>query len=117
MNVASLVVGISGVVLASLSLGWQAAIYVLSGGRVKVKLRDSVHIRLDAKSVTHFLSLKAGDIVQVTFAPGNAGVEEFWQISRANGARPRSPVKLTAADMEWLGLTTARSDSGGQPGS
>jgi hypothetical protein len=39
MIVASLVVGICGVVLASLSLGWQAAIYVLTGGRVKVKLR------------------------------------------------------------------------------
>lgn len=39
MSVASLVVGICGVVLASLSLGWQAAIYVLTGGRVKVKLR------------------------------------------------------------------------------
>jgi hypothetical protein len=78
---------------------------------------DSVRITLDAKSVTHFLSLKAGDVVQVTLAPGNAGVEEFWQISRANGARPRSPVKLTAADMAWFGLTTPRSDSGGQPGS
>jgi hypothetical protein len=76
---------------------------------------DSVHIRLTAKSVMHFLSLKAGDIVQVTFAPGNAGLEEFWQISRANGARPRSPVELSAADMAWLGLTGARSDSGGQP--
>ena len=78
---------------------------------------DSVRITLDAKSATHFLSLKAGDIVQVTHAPGNAGIEEFWQISRANGAKPRSPVELTAADMEWLGLTTAGSDSGGQPGS
>jgi hypothetical protein len=34
----ALAVGICGVVLASLSLGWQAAIYVLSGGRVKVRL-------------------------------------------------------------------------------
>jgi hypothetical protein len=34
----ALAVGICGVVLASLSLGWQAATYVLTGGRVKVKL-------------------------------------------------------------------------------
>src|SRR5713101_2516550 len=39
MSVALLVVGICGVVLASLSLGWQAANYVLTGGRVKVRLR------------------------------------------------------------------------------
>jgi hypothetical protein len=38
MNVASLVLGICGAVLASLSLGWQAANYVLTGGRVKVTL-------------------------------------------------------------------------------
>ncbi len=39
MSVALLVVGICGVVLAGLSLGWQAANYVLTGGRVKVRLR------------------------------------------------------------------------------
>ena len=91
----------------------------LNGGEFTLEAEglDAVKIRLDAKSVMHFLSLKAGDIVQVTLAPGNVGVEEFWQISRANGARPRSPVELTAADMEWLGLTTTRSDSGGQAGS
>jgi hypothetical protein len=41
MSVALLVVGICGVVLASLSLGWQAANYVLTGGRVKVRLRSA----------------------------------------------------------------------------
>jgi hypothetical protein len=34
----ALAVGICGVVLASLSLGWQPASYVLTGGRVKVRL-------------------------------------------------------------------------------
>src|SRR6266487_1555047 len=38
MNGAALAVGICGVVLASLSLGWQAAVYALTGGRVKVGL-------------------------------------------------------------------------------
>ncbi len=70
---------------------------------------DSITIRLEPKAATHFLSLKKGDIVQVTLAPDNAGLEEFWQLSRANGAKPRSPVELTARDMEWFGLTTKRS--------
>jgi len=34
----ALAVGVCGVVLASLSLGWQAANYVLTGGRVKITL-------------------------------------------------------------------------------
>jgi hypothetical protein len=86
----------------------------LKGGEFTLEAEglDPVRIRMDAKSVTHFLSLKAGDIVQVTLAPGNAGLEEFWQICRANGAKPRSPVKLTATDMEWLGLTANRSEPG-----
>lgn len=39
MNAAALVLGICGVVLASLSLGWQAVQHVLTGGRVKVRLQ------------------------------------------------------------------------------
>jgi hypothetical protein len=74
---------------------------------------NPIRIRLDAKSAVQFLSLKAGDIIQVTLAPGNTGLEEFRHISRADGAKPRSPVKLTAADMEWLSLTANRSESGG----
>jgi hypothetical protein len=62
-----------------------------------------------SKAAIHFLSLKKGDIVQVTLAPGKTGLEEFWQLSRANGAKPRSPVELTAADMEWLGLAAKAS--------
>lgn len=76
-----------------------------------------MNITLTPRSALHFQSLKAGDIVQLTLARGDAGLEEFWQLARANGAKPRSPVELTARDMEFLGLTTARSDSGGQPGS
>lgn len=70
---------------------------------------DQVHIRLDAETVIHFLSLRKGDIVQVTLAPEQAGLEEFWHICRANGAKPRSPVELSADDMRWLGLTGTRS--------
>jgi hypothetical protein len=50
------------------------------------------------------LSLKNGVVVQVTLASGKTGLEEFWQLSRANGAKPHSPVELATADMEWLGL-------------
>jgi len=47
----------------------------LKGGEftLEAEALDPVRIRPDAKNVTHFLSLKAGDIVQVTLAPGNAG--------------------------------------------
>jgi hypothetical protein len=91
------------------------SIDAIKGGEFTLEAEglDPVRIMLDAKSVIQFLSIKAGDIVQVTLAPEQAGLEEFWQICRANGAKPRSPVKLTAADMEWLGLTANRSESGG----
>jgi hypothetical protein len=87
----------------------------LKGGEFTLEAEglDTVRITLDAKSVIHFLSLKVGDIVQVTLAPEQAGLEEFWQICRANGAKPRSPIELTTADMAWLGLTANRSESGG----
>ena len=53
----------------------------------------------------HFLPLKNGDVVQVTMNAARTGLEEFWQLSRASGAKRRSPVELSAADMEWFGLT------------
>jgi hypothetical protein len=60
-----------------------------------------------------FLSLRKGDVVEVTLSPDDAGLEEFRHLARANGAKPRSPVDFDDADMEWLGLTATRSDSGG----
>jgi len=73
-----------------------------------------------ANAAMHFLPLKNGDVVQVTLNPARTGLESFWQLSRANGARPRSPVELSAADMEWFGLTTEASrersaEAGSQP--
>jgi len=93
----------------------ECSIDALKGGEFTLEAEglNPVRIRLDAKSAVHFLSLKAGDIVQVTLAPGNAGIEEFWHISRATGAKPRPPIELTAADMQRLGLTANRSESGG----
>ena len=58
-----------------------------------------------ANAALHFLPLRNGDVVQVTLKPGNASLEEFWQLSRASGAKPRSAVELTAADLERYGLS------------
>jgi hypothetical protein len=79
----------------------------LKGGEFTLEAEDAdpVHIALTPEAAMHFLSLKNGDIAQVTLGPGNSGLEEFWQLSRANGARPRSPVELSRRDMEWLGMT------------
>jgi hypothetical protein len=79
----------------------------LKGGAFTIEAdgRDSVRINVLPETAVRFLSLRKGDIVQVTLAPGNAGLEEFRHLSRANGAKPRSPVDLTAADMGWHGFT------------
>jgi hypothetical protein len=39
MQVATLLIAVLGVVMSALSLGWQAATFVLTGGRVKAELR------------------------------------------------------------------------------
>jgi hypothetical protein len=82
----------------------------LNGGSFTIRAEGMEMVfNLDPNAAIHFLSLKKGDIVQVTLAPDRTGLEEFWQLSRANGAKPRSPVELTAADMEWLGLAAKAS--------
>ncbi|HWD37317.1 MAG TPA: hypothetical protein VG944_00585 [Fimbriimonas sp.] len=40
MQIATLIIAVVGIVLAGLSLGWQAATFTLSGPRVKVNLRE-----------------------------------------------------------------------------
>ena len=94
----------------------ECSISALDGGTFTLQAGDltPVTIRLDAKAALHFLPLRKGDIVQVTLAPDNARIEEFWQLSRASGAKPRSAIGLTAADMEWLGLYMRRADDSGQ---
>ena len=84
----------------------------LTGGGFALEAEglDPVHVNLTPETAQHFLPLKRGDIVQITLAPGNAGIEEFWQLSRANGAKPRSAVSLTRQDMEWFGLASKRSE-------
>ena len=67
-------------------------------------------ITVEPDTALRFLSLKKGDIVQVTLGPDNSGVEEFWHLSRANGAKPRSP-----ADFGPGQLLSRRSDEGTSP--
>jgi hypothetical protein len=85
----------------------------LTGGEFSLEAEglDPVHVNLTPETAQHFLPLKRGDIVQITLAPGNAGIEEFWQLSRANGSKPRSAVSLTRQDMEWFGLASKRSEN------
>jgi hypothetical protein len=67
--------------------------------------RDTVTFTVPGNAALHFLPLRKGDIVQVTLNPGKTGLEEIWHLSRASGAKPRSPVNLSAADMEGYGFT------------
>jgi hypothetical protein len=90
MNVASLVLGICGVVLASLSLGWQAAQHVLTGGRVKVALRMGGF----------------GNGGMVTMAPRSLH-EDWWELL-ATGGYQRPVVAVTVANVGRLPVTVAR---------
>jgi hypothetical protein len=90
MGDASLVVGTCGVVLASLSLGWQAATYVLAGGRVKVRLRVG--------------GLGNGGMVT---APPNSLSATWWEQLAAQGYR-RPIVAVTVANVGRQPVTVAR---------
>jgi hypothetical protein len=91
MNVASLVLGICGVVLASLSLGWQAAQHVLTGGRVRVGLR---------------LGALGNDGIMVTAAPRD--FREGWREQLAEQGYRRPIVAVRVANVGRLPVTVAR---------
>jgi hypothetical protein len=61
--------------------------------------KDTVHVTVQPDLALRFLSLKNGDIVQVTLARDQAGVEEFWHLSRANGATPRNPASFGPGEL------------------
>lgn len=61
MGAASLVVAICGLVLAFLSLGWQAANYVLTGGRIRVELH------VGARDLRGIVSGRPGQLEQGWF--------------------------------------------------
>ncbi len=73
----------------------------LKGGAFTIDAdgRDSVRINVLPETAVRFLSLRKGDIVQVTLARGNAGLEEFRHLSRANGSRPRSPADFGPGEL------------------
>ncbi len=85
-----MVLGICGVVLASLSLGWQAAQHVLTGGRVKVGLRMGAF----------------GHGGMITAAPSSIR-EGWWEQLAAQGYR-RPIVAVTVANVGRLPVTVAR---------
>ncbi|HEX3961163.1 MAG TPA: hypothetical protein VHZ03_31850 [Trebonia sp.] len=129
----ALAVGICGVVLASLSLGWQAANYVLTGGRVKVRLlvgavgRGSIVTAPPAKLSPEWLQRLAAQgfsqpIVAVNVA--NVGRQpvkvERWGLKSGLGMSlyptseefgPRLPHRLDVGDAEtWaIDLDVVRS--------
>ena len=81
----------------------------LKGGAftIGIEAEDTNFVfNVDASAALHFLPLNNGDVVQVTLSPGRTGLEEFYQLSRASGAKPRSAIGLSRADMERYGLTT-----------
>jgi len=90
----------------------------LKGGSFTLTTGDDdleMGFNVAANAAMHFLPLKNGDVVQVTLNPARTGLEEFWQLSRASGAKPRSPVELSAADMAWFGLTAEARRERSQP--
>jgi hypothetical protein len=48
--------------------------------------------------------------MQVTLGPDDSGLEEFWHLSRADGAKPRSP-----ADFGPGALRSRRKDEDASP--
>jgi hypothetical protein len=74
----------------------------LPGGSFTIEAPDrtALHITLnDEDASLRFLSLKKGDIVQVTLGK-DGGLEEFWHLSRANGANPRSPAEFWPGELD-----------------
>jgi hypothetical protein len=68
----------------------------LRGGKFTVTPPDDNHPSLELNvppdMALQFASLRNRDIVQVTLAPGNQGIQEFWHLARASGAKPRNPA-------------------------
>ncbi|SCL17741.1 hypothetical protein GA0070616_1348 [Micromonospora nigra] len=87
---ASLIVAICGLVLACLSLGWQAANYVLTGGRVKVRLRVG--------------AMNAGGMI--TAHPRNLNPE--WLADIARQGYPQPIVAVEVANVGRLPVTVTR---------
>jgi hypothetical protein len=82
--------------------------FTLAGGKDDSGDDLDIHVKLTPSSAMSFISLRKGDVVQATIRPDQTGLESFYQLARANGATPRSPIELGESSMPWL------SWSGGQ---
>ncbi|HET8661512.1 MAG TPA: hypothetical protein VFM55_21260 [Micromonosporaceae bacterium] len=90
MESASLVVAICGVILGSLSLGWQVANHVLTGGQVTVALRAGA----------------IGRDGLVTVPPGD--IAEGWFTGLAGQGFPRPVVAVQVANIGQQPVTVTR---------
>jgi hypothetical protein len=68
----------------------------LAGGSFEVTApeRDTLNLIVPAQEAMGFLSLRQGDVVQVTATPDGLGVEAFWHLARASGAKPRNAANF-----------------------
>jgi hypothetical protein len=73
----------------------------LKGGEFTIEAdgRDSVHFTVPPAAALRCLSLKDGDIVQVTMSKDGTSLDEFWHLSRANGSKPRSPADFGPGEL------------------
>jgi hypothetical protein len=73
----------------------ECAIDPLHGGSFKITdaAGDSTLANVGPDAALHWLSLKKGDIAEITWMADASGIENFLHISRANGAVPRNPSR------------------------
>jgi hypothetical protein len=54
-----------------------------------------MHFAVAPDMALQFRSLRNRDAVEITLAPDGHGVEQFWHLARANGAKPRDPADFS----------------------
>src|SRR5258708_32993522 len=72
----------------------ERAIDPLHGGSFKITDADgdSTLANVGPDAALHWLSLRKGDLAEITWGADGSGIEHFSHISRANGAVPRNPA-------------------------
>jgi hypothetical protein len=68
----------------------------LAGGSFQVTApgRPTIDIAVPPALALNFLSLRHGDVVQVTPTENGMGVETFYHLARASGAKPRNAANF-----------------------
>ncbi|RBM16595.1 phosphoribosylamine--glycine ligase [Prauserella sp. PE36] len=105
MTLTAFVTGLAGLVLAAMSLGWQIASWLLSGGRVKAKLRHGVIGWNGTAAVVGDVQRdgKPNDIAPVRAQGGNG--PEVLALEVANVGR--AAVTITSYEARLKGTGTA----------